>query len=237
MIKLMVVTWLLAVHSLLVLALIHTDLAYRIDRKLGLGYLQPPELTSFYHNMLGSHLSLDGTVSSGSILFFGDSITQGLNVSGFKRPAINYGIGMDTSWGLLERLPKYASQQQASAIVIAIGINDLLRTKRSNQEVIHNYQRIFTYLPTEVPVFIQAILPVDEQHTQLGLNARILKLNTSLQKLAQQHQFIFIDLHHQLVNSQGNLRAEFHTGDGLHLSPAAYRLWIELLQQYLGVRS
>lgn len=226
------ITWLLAVHAIALLAVFDTDLLYRIDRKLGTSLLTSPEITPFYEDMLGSQRQLDGSVETGSVIFLGDSITQGLNVAAVTHPAINYGIGMDTSLGLLQRISYYDALAKASRIVVAIGINDLIRTRRSNAEIIDNYRQILGRLPESVPVIIQAVFPVDERQLAAGFNQRISALNQSLQQLAQQHNAAFINLHQVMANAEGNLKTTLHTGDGVHLSVAGYRVWIDQLSSH-----
>lgn len=230
-VKLTVVVWLLLVHAIALLAIFDTDLLYRIDRKLGTGLLNPAEISAFYENMLGSHLQLDSSVEEGSVIFFGDSITQGLNVAAVTHPAINYGIGMDTSFGLLQRIPQYDSLAKASQFVVAIGVNDLIRTSRDDAGILENYRLILDSLPRSVPVIIQAIFPVDERLVTAGFNQRIRGLNASLKELAEQRKLVFLDLHEAATDAEGNLKAELHVGDGLHLSGAGYKLWIDALKK------
>jgi len=230
MTKNILILWLLLVHGFALLAILDTDLPYRIDRKLGTGLLNPPELSHFYQEMLGSQLQLDGSVEQSSVLFFGDSITQGLNVSAITHPAINYGIGMDTSHGLLNRIAQYTSLNKASHIFIAIGINDLIRTDRSNQAILDKYQLILAELPAATPVTLQAILPVDERIAIRGFNQRIQTINQGIAALAKSHNYSFFDMHKLITNEQGNLKSKLHVGDGLHLSTDGYQHWITQLQ-------
>lgn len=234
MIKIILITWLVAIHAFAFLAMWDTDLPYRIDRKLKLGLLNPPEITHYYKEMVGSQLQLDGSIEAGSIIFLGDSLTQGLNVAALTKPAINYGIGMDTSLGLLQRIPQYKSLKTASTIVIAIGINDLLRVKRSPADILKNYQKILDSLPTEPELVMQPVFPVDERIGFSGLNEKIIQLNTMLQALAIDRNHDFIDLKTPLVDKDGNLKQKFHIGDGLHLSSEGYKQWIQALNQRLS---
>ena len=230
--KFVLIAWLLCVHGIVVVALLETDLAYRIDRKLGIGWITSKELTPFYTEMVGSQQQLDGNVADGSVIFLGDSITQGLNVSAVTHPAINFGIGMDTTYGLLNRIPKYPSLKRASHIIIAIGINDLIRTHRDNDAILDNYQQILGLLPDGVPVTLQAILPVDERITMQGFNQRIKKINQRLSALARYNNAHFIDLGPEFSNNTGNLKLEYHIGDGLHLTTKAYSVWINTLKKH-----
>ncbi|PID47223.1 MAG: hypothetical protein CSB47_00875 [Proteobacteria bacterium] len=231
--KLILSAWLLLVHAIALLAVVDTDLMYRIDRKLDVGLLKPPEITQYHHNLLESHLSMDGSVEAGSVIFLGDSLTQGLNVAAIAQPAINYGIGMDTTAGLLRRIPQYQSLSKASAIIICIGINDLIRTSRSDTEIIGNYRKILDGLPDGVPAIIQAIFPVDERLGMSGFNQRIQTLNASLAQLATHRQLTFADLQQEFTDASGNLKPQLHSGDGLHLNTAGYQLWIQALKRVI----
>ncbi len=232
MIKIILIIWLVAIHAFAFLAMWDTDLPYRIDRKLKLGLLNPPEITHYYKEMVGSQLQLDGSIEAGSIIFLGDSLTQGLNVAALTKPAINYGIGMDTSLGLLQRIPQYESLKRASKVVIAIGINDLLRIKRSPPDILKNYQKILEILPTEADVLIQSVFPVDERIGLTGINEKILQLNSMLRVLAKEKKHDFIDLREPFVEKDGNLKEKFHIGDGLHLSSEGYKQWIDVLNSH-----
>jgi len=235
MIKIIVITWLLALHAFALLAVWDTDLPYRIDRKLGLGLLNPPEITLLYEDMLGSHLQLDGSVMQGSIIFLGDSLTQGLNVAAVANASINYGIGMDTSWGLLKRVPQYKSLNRASTIVIAIGINDLLRTSRSPADIVKNYQHILSRLPKGKAILIQAAFPADEEISGLtGINQTIFQLNKMLHQLAKERDYQFVNLWEQFTKNDGSAKKELYIEDGLHLSTKGYQLWIQALKQHLS---
>ena len=232
MIKIIFIGWLLLIHSIAILALVETDLAYRIDRKLGIGLITSKELTPFYIEMVGSQQQLDGSIAEGAVIFLGDSITQGLNVSAVTHPAINYGIGMDTTYGLINRIPKYSSLAKASQIVIAIGVNDLIRTHRDNDAVLNNFRKVFELLPEGIPVIVQALLPVDERVTLKGFNQRVIQVNNRLELLATSNNAKFINMANDLTNEQGNLKSKYHIGDGLHLSSLAYNVWIDRLKTH-----
>lgn len=82
------------------------------------------------------------------LYFLGDSITQSLNVNSVTDRGVNYGIGGDTSLGLLNRLEYYNSLKKADKILVAIGINDFI-FNRTSKEIIGNYAKIFELLPKD----------------------------------------------------------------------------------------
>ena len=59
---------------------------------------------------------MDGLIPEGATIFIGDSITQGLATSAVSNQSVNYGIGSDTTLGVLKRLPYYNSMNSAKAV-------------------------------------------------------------------------------------------------------------------------
>jgi lysophospholipase L1-like esterase len=192
------------------------------------------ELSFRFYEKLAYHKDTSETVPKGAVLFIGDSITHQLFVEDVTENAINYGIGGDTTVGVLARLGAYKKPiTEASAVVIAIGVNDMNR--RSVGETIANYSLILDQIPS-TPVFISSILPVDEAGDNLaGLNRRILLLNNSLVELAaQRNNVTYVD--NQTLFDQdadGQLDSALHRGDGIHLSPAGLKVWASSLRSAL----
>jgi len=173
---------------------------------------------------------MDGHIPPGATIFIGDSITQSLVTSAITNLSVNYGIGSDTTLGVLKRIEMYQSINRAKGVVIAVGINDL--PLRDNVDIISNYEKILHFLPKELPIVVSAILPVDESITSLDLmNSRISELNQSLSDLASKYRNVeFLNAGSFLQGSDLNLKSEFHVGDGIHLNSLGYNLWIEQLR-------
>jgi hypothetical protein len=130
-----ILVYVIAIHMLFGIVLIKSDFIQRVETKLG--FVKPKiEITEHFHRMLRYHSRMDGNVPKQSVIFIGDSITQGLAVTAVINPSVNYGIGSDTTVGVLNRLPVYKSIEKASTVVIAIGVNDM--EYRSNEEILRN---------------------------------------------------------------------------------------------------
>lgn len=190
-----------------------------------------PRFSSWYRTMVGYHLRMDKNVPDNAVVFIGDSITQGLATSAIAVPSINYGIGGDTSYGVMNRISRYTSIQRASAVVIAIGFNDV--DKSFDRDILENYKKIIGFIPENVPVVIGAILPVDEKVERLvGINKRIAEINERLRSLVKMRSNIqFVDPTADLIDPNSNLKSYFHEGDGIHLSPSGYDILIKKLKK------
>ncbi|MBW7864130.1 MAG: hypothetical protein GX580_11740 [Candidatus Hydrogenedens sp.] len=199
-----------------------------------------PDITEHYTRMMKYHVYMDGSVPAGAVLFVGDSITQGLCVAAVCDRGVNYGIGSDTTVGVLERLPKYGSIDRARAVVVAIGVNDLSR--RDNDAILENYRKIAGtvagsgMVAGRAPLVFSAVLPVDERVNpeNAGVNGRIRELNRGLAKVcAETRGCRMVDVTGALADDTGSLAPENHVGDGVHLSDKGYTLWITALRDAL----
>jgi lysophospholipase L1-like esterase len=231
--KKLLLGYVIFVHLFLFLVLVKSDFATRVEYKLGSGRQANPEITLHFHQMVRYHERMDANTPDGSVIFIGDSMIQGLCVAAVDTPSVNYGIGNDTTVGVLKRLPKYRSLERASACVVAIGVNDLQR--RGNEDILKNYSAILQTIPQHLPLVLSAVLPLDERvHDDLvGINTRIKELNSGLRGLceAQSAKCTFIDPGAKLIDSSGNLGKAFVDGDGLHLNSAGNSIWIKELKE------
>ncbi|MRS04182.1 hypothetical protein EG832_13335 [bacterium] len=226
--------YLIGIHLLLGVVLIKSDFIQRVERKLGSNTTQN-EITENFSKTLCYHSRMDANVPNKSVIFIGDSIMRGLAVNAVVCPAVNYGIENDTTVGILRRLPIYKSIDTASAVVIAIGINDM--KYRSNEEILFNLRSIADQIPGNVPVIFSAILPRDEEirDERKGDNqGRIRDFNSRLERFTKtSKRLFFVDAGPLLIDCKGNLADVYHVGDGLHLNSQGNAIWIEQLKEAL----
>ena len=231
--KSITVAYIVSIHFLLAIVLFKSDFIDRVQAKLGINQEDAnSEITDHFRRMRRFHTRMDGNVPDGAFVFIGDSITQGLYVSAVVSPAVNYGISMDTTVGVLQRLADYKSIDRAKAVVLAIGINDMWR--RPNKEILRNYRSIIQQIPNTTPIFLSAVLPLDEESWDAwqGKNqGQINNFNTSIEMLANaNNRIFFIDAGSLLIDASGNLADKYHVGDGIHLNTAGNAVWIEALR-------
>ncbi len=229
------IIYIIAIHMALIAALIKTDAFRKLEEKVGVVSEEVGEITPFYERILRYHKRISGNAPPGAVQFIGDSFIQGLCVSAVANPAINYGIGGDTTYGMLQRISEYTSLKTARAIVLAAGFNDMWR--RDNAAIAQNYSQILRTLPANRPVLMTAVFPVDERLIDAfkGRNARIADLNARLMEVcAADQRCRFIDINMLLMDKSGNLAPRYYDGDGLHLNSAGNAIWIEALRLRLA---
>lgn len=219
-------------HLFIFLVLMKSDFLYRISAKVGLKD-PAPEITQHYKQMIKFHLRMDGNIPEKSVLFIGASIVQGLCVSDVINPSVNFGIGNDTTVGVLRRIPQYTSIKRAMAVVFNIGGNDMRR--RKNEKIIENFRKIISKISINTPIIFTSVFPVDEKITTTRNNRRIVELNKKMKILCASFKNChFVDSNKKFIDIAGNLNHKFHVGDGIHLNAEGYRIWINDLKNTLN---
>ena len=220
-------------HCILIALLFKTDMLKSLLNSIGITH--PPEISQTYKDMVGFHSRVDQNLDPGAAIFIGDSLVQGLAVSAVSPHGVNYGIGHDTTYGVLTRLEKYRSIRFAKVVMISVGINDLKR--RDPDEAINNYRKILMLVPKNIQVIVNAVLPIDEKVKQARgrTNKRVKELNVKLEALVKKHaNAVFLDISRQLKDRGSDLAAKYHIGDGVHLNSKGYQVWITALKQEIN---
>ena len=174
--------------------------------------------------------------SSKDIIFFGNSITAGVDwMELLGNPnARNRGISGDITFGVLERLNEVTEGKPAKVFIL-IGINDISRNIPDSL-ILQNYQRIIQRIRKGSPttkIYFQSLLPVNNEFTQFknhyNKDQHILYINDQLKKMAAEEKIVLIDLYSHFLDADQKLDKKY-TADGLHLNAAGYKLWAEILK-------
>jgi lysophospholipase L1-like esterase len=215
----------------LAVAAARPEILRRLEKRLG---LRDSRQQFFYSQNVAFHQRADACVPDGAVLFIGDSFIQGLCVTAVTKDGINYGIGGDTTEGLLARLPVYTSLSRARAVVFAIGDNDL-RAGRTESDVLANYRKIMATMPKGLAVFFPSLTPCVDNPEHASINRGVAALNRGLKELcAAEPGCHFVDLNSSLSDERGGLRPEFAESDGVHLNGRGYQVCIEKLRAELA---
>ncbi|KGJ96011.1 GDSL-type esterase/lipase family protein [Colwellia psychrerythraea] len=225
-IKYFKVTYIILIHLFLITVLIKYPYLYKNFSFTG---ETQTELTKHYYQMTAFHNRADKNLTEEYNLFIGDSLVQGLAVTSVDNMSVNYGIGSDTTLGVIKRLPLYNSIYKARSIILSIGHNDI--GIRPINDIINNFKNIIEYLPSDKKIIICAIFLIDEniKHGKIS-NLEIKKLNNEIIALTQNYVHItYLDIN-QRIAPDGSLSSSFHLGDGVHLNKKGYDIWIEELK-------
>jgi lysophospholipase L1-like esterase len=174
-------------------------------------------------------------IQASDIVFLGDSLTnEGEWADWFPGVTIkNRGISGDTTYGVLTRLEPILAGKPRK-IFLMIGVNDITKDVPV-QRILYNYTEIINQVRTRTPdteMFVISVLPVDTQFHGDRAQRDVMRLNDHLQRLAQRFSCQYIDLCSEFLNDRGELDAQYSL-DGLHLNGHAYRLWQQMIQEYV----
>ena len=231
MFKQILYIYLIAIHLLLAAIFYKSNFIDLVKQRLSLWKV---EKTDHYFTMTHFHARMDANLPEKSVLFIGDSIIQGLAVSAIAIPSVNYGIGTDTTTGVLQRILTYSSLRKADAIVLHIGWNDF--KYREDAIIIDNIKKIIQRVPKELPIILSALFITNTKyHSEyINLNKRAQNINIQLEKwAARQARIFFVDSNPLLSNTEGEIKTDFHIGDGLHLNTQGNALFIEVIKKGL----
>lgn len=191
-------------------------------------------LKAYYYHRKEHFETLPDTENE--VIFLGNSITDGAEWHElFDNSYIkNRGIGGDDTEGILERLNEVVSSKPEK-IFIMIGTNDL-SAGRSVEEIVENYKLIIRRIRESSPetrVYIQSVLPTQDDIHTTRKNSDIMKINEELKKIARKRKLSYIDLFSSFATPENDLDMTYSI-DGLHLNGEGYLLWKDIIESYVN---
>ncbi len=171
-------------------------------------------------------------------VFVGDSICRGLSAYGIIDSSQVLAQGNVGARSIFEYTFSYGGSElelltalvnsNPKNIVFSMGMNDVNMT--SAEKFVENYTYILSmtasYLP-DTRLIIAGITPVTEE-SNFTANSKIRKYNEALMTMAESSEIpvTVVDMFDVLANSSDALKSNYHSGDGIHLSPAAYYAYL-----------
>jgi lysophospholipase L1-like esterase len=115
-------------------------------------------------------------------------------------------------------------------IVLNFGVNGIQTFGKNEKLYTTAYGKLIDAIHEASPdtvVILQTVYPVAANQASFGegaatINAYIKRLNELLPDIATAHNAYVVDTASVLVGSDGNLRSDYQTGDGIHLTTEAY---------------
>lgn len=183
----------------------------------------------YVQRVLRYHRWVDEQIPEQSVVFLGDSLTQGLATAAVVPNSTNFGIGGQTTSGLLDALPTYKSVAKAKLIFLEIGINDFLED--STAGLSDRIKRISNALPANTPLVWSSVMPAK---TDKYSRYDIAEVNKVIKAVCVQRiNCRYLDTWVFLSGADGQTASQDFLTDGVHLSPEGYRKWIAALKQDL----
>lgn len=164
-------------------------------------------------------------------IFLGDSITDHGEFQEYypKEKVLNRGIAEDTSIGVLNRIAEVVDRNPKE-VYIMIGINDIGAGTNSATYEKNMRNIIESFDLSKSRLVLQSILPINNKDFNNELsNGTVDEFNQILERLANEYELGFVDLHPEFEGANGQLEKEI-TIDGIHLKGIGYDRWIKSLE-------
>jgi beta-glucosidase len=179
-----------------------------------------------------------------SVLFYGDSITEGWGGNGkptydqYYAPlgTANYGIGGDRTEHLVWRINNGEVDGLSPKLcVIKIGTNNL--GDNSDEDIARGNRAVIDALLAKLPnmkILLLGVLP----RNNADLTARTDNINSIIRTFDNGNTIRFFDMRNTFYLGNGQFATELYTSDLLHLSAQGYVKWAEVMdpifRQMLG---
>jgi lysophospholipase L1-like esterase len=169
-------------------------------------------------------------MTADTVLFLGDSITQGGDWPAWfpELNTLNFGVGGDTTEDVLARLDTVV-EAQPDEIVLLIGTNDL-GLRRNVETLVRNIQSILVDLRRDLPgsrMLVQSVMPRGREFAD-----RIREANIHLRQFSATVHAQFLDLWPTMALEDGEINPVF-SDDRLHLNESGYEAWLSELRPAL----
>lgn len=184
----------------------------------------------------------------GDIVFIGNSITNMMNwyeAFGSRQNIHGRGNSGGFTQEILDNLESMVAGNP-SKVFLMIGTNDLGTTgdNYTPAAVAQRIQKILTRIYTEAPnatVYYQSILPSTVGARTQAKTEETNRLVKEWIEARNSDRIVYVDLYTPLVAANGALKettasasATSYSYDGLHLTQKGYRIWMDIIKDYVG---
>ena len=208
-----------------------------VDKQPGVGPLRQADWFKEVWKSRRTEFANSKDADKGSVVFYGDSITQGWPDLKGAFPGVkiaNRGISGDTTRGMLIRLQEDVIALEPKGVVLLMGTNDI-EEKASPELIAQNIAAMLAELKkhnSEMPIVLCLIFPSSE--TKARPTATIQATNKLvLRAVRGDKQITVLDTFTLYKNDAGDAKPELFP-DLLHLNPQGYAVWASALRPVLA---
>jgi len=151
-------------------------------------------------------------------------------------PLIQRGFGGSELSDTIHFAPRIIFPYAPRLIVVYAGDNDIANGK-SAQKVFSDFKTMVEKVKQRLPGTRVAYLAIKPSIARWKLIEQIKTANSLIENWSRQDpQLAYIDIATPMLGTDGKPRPELFLADGLHLTPAGYKVWVETVRPHLQVR-
>ena len=165
------------------------------------------------------------------VLFIGSSSIRGWMTREYfpELPVINRGFGGSHLSDVIYFADQIALPYHPAVVVIYAGDNDIAFGKPAGQ-VVEDFQTLTKMLQDSLSGVAIIYLPIKPSLARWQMWPEMKKANEQIHRLIQQDsKMYYADTAAPMFMENGELNPTLFIEDGLHLTPAGYRLWSDVL--------
>ena len=172
---------------------------------------------------------------TGGVVFLGSSSIRfwDLDRSFPGRDYLNRGFGGSQISDALEYLDLLVLRHEPAVVVFYAGDNDIAAGK-TRTRVVADFKMLVARLHARMPSTRVLVLSIKPSLARLSLLEEMQAANSLVANYcATDVRLTYIDVHTPMLDSDGQPQTHLLAEDGLHLSPAGYVLWTQLVRPHL----
>lgn len=148
-------------------------------------------------------------------------------------PVLNRGFGGSEASDVVRYAKRILVPYRPAKVVFYAGDNDLARGKTPAQ-IAADVRQLWQMVGQALPETRMAIISVKPSFARWELVAKTRETNDLLRRFAESDpRLTFIDVFTPMLGPDGKPIAEHFVEDGLHLTPAGYRVWTAALASFV----
>ena len=173
---------------------------------------------------------------SGAVVFIGSSSIRRWDTLAKDFPSVrvlNRGFGGSEASDVVRYAKRLIVPYRPAKVVFYAGDNDLARGKTPAQ-IAADVRQLWHVVGAELPQTRMAIISVKPSLARWGLVEKTRETNDLLRRFAESDpRLTFIDVFTPMLGPDGRPVPEHFVEDGLHLTPAGYRVWTAALTPFV----
>ncbi|NTV64814.1 MAG: GDSL family lipase [Oscillochloris sp.] len=147
-------------------------------------------------------------------------------------PVINRAFGGSTLAACVHFFERLVPPCRPSSLVLYAGDNDL-GDGQSAQAVIASFYALMRKIDAQLGPIPLAFVSIKPSPARQALRPAIITVNEAVRlALLARPRGLFIDIFQPMLNRDGQPCPTLFAEDGLHLSPAGYHLWSQIIHAY-----
>lgn len=198
---------------------------------------EPAEPTGKWASAMKQFAEMDeaSPVAKGGVVFVGSSSIRKWDLPMYfpNLPVLNRGFGGSQVADSLEHADLLVIKHAPRLVVMYAGDNDLA-AKKTPERVSDDFAAFVKKVHAKLPETKIAYIAVKPSISRWKLVDQVRAANKLIIAQCEANPLLsFIDIDKPMIGADGLPRKELFANDGLHLSPAGYELWTELVMPHV----